>query len=190
VQFKSLVLVHGAGSDPSIFKSWRYCFGPIDLRAVDLLADIDVDSASMADYAEAVEMAALEVPEPKACCGWSMGGLVAMMAQKDFDALILIEPSPPAELQGYDPQVLISPGNFDPEEVYGQFPIGIQSRPESSLARAERKERHFHPVGGLPIARRVRRRVWRGSRASCLALLWLPGIEVPNVHTLGPCSQM
>lgn len=95
VQFKSLVLVHGAGSGPWIFSSWRDCFGPIDLRAVDLLADIDVDNASMADYAEAVERAAHEVPGPRACCGWSMGGLVAMMAHKHFDALILIEPSPP-----------------------------------------------------------------------------------------------
>jgi pimeloyl-ACP methyl ester carboxylesterase len=110
VQLKSLVLVHGAGSGPWIFSSWRYCFGQIDLRAVDLLADIDADNASMTDYAEAVEKAAHEVPSPRACCGWSMGGLVAMMAHKDFDALVLIEPSPPAELQGYDPQVMISPG--------------------------------------------------------------------------------
>lgn len=64
MQFKSLVLVHGAGSGPWIFSSWRSCFGPIDLRSVDLLADIDVTNASMADYAGAVEGAAHEVPGP------------------------------------------------------------------------------------------------------------------------------
>lgn len=140
MQFKSLVLVHGAGSGPQIFNSWRYCFGPIDLRAVDLLADIDADSASMADYAGAVEKAAHEAPRPRACCGWSMGGLVAMMAHESFDALILIEPSPPAELQGYKPHVSIPRGTFEPEDVYGRFPTGIQSRPESNLARGERKK--------------------------------------------------
>jgi len=65
---------------------------------------------------------------------------VAMMAHKDFDALILIEPSLLPSFRGYDPQVLISPGNFDPEEVYGQFPIGIESHPESSVARAEERK--------------------------------------------------
>jgi hypothetical protein len=69
-----------------------------------------------------------------------MGGLVAMMAHREFDALVLIEPSPSAELQGYNHQVPMARGSFVPEEVYGPFPTGIRSRAESSLARAERKK--------------------------------------------------
>jgi len=93
----------------------------------------------MADYAGEVERAARRAPAPRAGCGWSMGGLVAMMAEDCFDALVLIEPSPPAEIQGWDRQVVPLPGSFDPEETYGRFPSGIASRPESALARAERK---------------------------------------------------
>ena len=32
-----------------------------------------------------------------------------------------------------------APGVFDPEREYGAFPDGVRARPESSLARAERK---------------------------------------------------
>lgn len=33
----------------------------------------------------------------------------------------------------------MEPGTFDPEAVYGPFPPGTKSRPESSVTRAERK---------------------------------------------------
>ena len=36
-------------------------------------------------------------------------------------------------------KVAVYPGTFDPEAVYGSFPPGIPSRPESSLARLERQ---------------------------------------------------
>ena len=54
-------------------------------------------------------------------------------------SLILLEPSPPAEVQGYHPGVDLVPGTFDPQEVYGTFPQGQPCRPESMTARAERK---------------------------------------------------
>ncbi|MCI0634960.1 MAG: hypothetical protein L0206_13740 [Actinobacteria bacterium] len=54
--------------------------------------------------------------------------------------LVLLEPSPPAEIQGWLPRSsIVGPDTFDPEAAYGPFPLGIQSRPESSLARVERK---------------------------------------------------
>jgi hypothetical protein len=70
-----------------------------------------------------------------------MGGLAAMMASRrvEPDALVLLEPSPPGEVQGFDATIPLEPGTFDGEEVYGRFPDGIRSRPESKLARAERK---------------------------------------------------
>lgn len=54
-------------------------------------------------------------------------------------SVVLIEASAPAEVQGVAPDTPLSDGSFDPEEVYGAFPPGTASRPESQLARGERK---------------------------------------------------
>jgi len=98
------------------------------------------DGATMEDYAAAIVQAAARL-EPGTLCGWSMGGLAAMMAgsQAQPGRLVLIEPSPPGEIQGSDESVELVPGTFDPEETYGSFPPGIRARPESTLARAQRK---------------------------------------------------
>jgi pimeloyl-ACP methyl ester carboxylesterase len=100
------------------------------------------DGATMEDYAAAIVQAAARLdPGPLALCGWSMGGLAAMMAasQAQPDCLVLLEPSPPVEVQGSDDAVELVRGTFDPEEAYGAFPPGIRSRSESTVARAERK---------------------------------------------------
>ena len=95
----------------------------------------------MANYAAVVARAADALPRPPALCGWSMGGLAAMLAAREAGAerLVVLEPSPPGEVQGFDAAVTPGPGTFDPEEVYGPFPAGMRARPESELARAERK---------------------------------------------------
>jgi pimeloyl-ACP methyl ester carboxylesterase len=99
-----------------------------------------VAEASMSNYAAVAVRAAEWLPAPRAL-GWSMGGLVAVMAasRAEAAALVLLEPSPPAEVQGVDETVSPEPGTFDPEATYGPFPPGIRARPESALARAERK---------------------------------------------------
>ncbi len=108
---------------------------------MDLQAGLNVSEAAMSNYEAAVVRDAEGLPRPLALVGWSMGGLAAMTAARrvEPDALILLEPSPPAEVQGYRPDVIPSAGTFDPEAEYGRFPDGIPARPESSLARAERK---------------------------------------------------
>ena len=70
-----------------------------------------------------------------------MGGLVVLQAAQQVHAhsVILLEPSAPAEIQGYNPDVPLTDGAFDPEAEYGAFPDGIPARPESLHARAERK---------------------------------------------------
>jgi pimeloyl-ACP methyl ester carboxylesterase len=95
----------------------------------------------MSNYAAVAVRAAEWLPPPRALCGWSMGGLVALIAAGRAEAarLVLLEASPPAEVQGFDEAVPLAPGTFDPEETYGPFPPGIPARPESALARAERK---------------------------------------------------
>jgi pimeloyl-ACP methyl ester carboxylesterase len=95
----------------------------------------------MSDYAERVVAAARVLPQPASLCGWSMGGLVVLQAAARVrpHSAILIEASPPGEIQGFHGDVAMAGGTFDPEAVYGRFPAGLEARPESSLARAERK---------------------------------------------------
>jgi pimeloyl-ACP methyl ester carboxylesterase len=145
---RSLVLVHGAGNGPWVFEGWPDTFPGICLRAVDLQARRDVSQTSSADYAEIVQQAVNTASRPLVLCGWSMGGLIAMMAAAVTlpDALVLLEPSPPAEVQGTDESVEVLAGAFDPEVVYGPFPEDMPARPESSLARAERKRGISVPV--------------------------------------------
>jgi hypothetical protein len=95
----------------------------------------------MADYADRVVAAARELPQPVSLCGWSMGGLVILQAAARVrpHSVILIDSSPPGEVQGFHTEITTAAGTFDPEAVYGRFPVGACARPESSLARAERK---------------------------------------------------
>lgn len=142
------MLVHGAGSGPWVFDAWEH--DSVGVVAVDLHEGLDVATATMTDYASAV-VRACAAASPVALCGWSMGGLVAMMAAADVDpaALVLLEPSAPAEVQrAHD--VADSTGTFDPEQVYGAFPPGVRARPESERARADRKR-------GISIPRLPRR---------------------------------
>lgn len=135
------MLVHGAASGPWVFDAWADGFPGLVVEAVDLHAGLNVAEASMSNYVKIVERAADWLPRPLALCGWSMGGLVAMLAADHVrpDRLVLLEPSPPAEVQGVDRTVELRSGTYAGEAAYGTFPAGIPSRPESSLARAERK---------------------------------------------------
>ena len=138
---RSLILVHGAGSGPWVFDGWTAAFPGVELEAIDLHAGLEVGEAAMSNYAAVVARAADLVPRPVGLCGWSMGGLVAMLAARQARAerLVILEPSPPGESQGFDPTVPLETGTFDPEEAYGAFPVGMRARPESRLARSERK---------------------------------------------------
>ncbi len=149
---RSLLLVHGAGSGPWVFEGWPESFPGITAATVDLQEGLDVATASHADYATKVEHAAAALPTPISLCGWSMGGLVVLQAAEPVrpHSVILLEPSPPAEVQGHNPDTEDGQGTFDPEAVYGRFPPGMRARAESTRARAERKR--GIPVPGLSCA--------------------------------------
>ncbi len=53
-------------------------------------------------------------------------------------SVIVLEPSPPPEVQGFHPETPLTFGTFDPEDVYGPAAPGERCRPESLLARCER----------------------------------------------------
>ena len=140
-RLSSLLLVHGAGSGPWVFEGWGDSFPGLDLDAVDLQAGLVVERASMSNYAAAVAARAALLPPPVALCGWSMGGLAVMMAaaRVEPEFLVLLEPSPPREVQGFQPGARVEEGTFDPQQVYGAFPPDVRARPESALARGERQ---------------------------------------------------
>jgi pimeloyl-ACP methyl ester carboxylesterase len=146
----SLLLVHGAGSGPWVYADWPADFPTLPVVAVDLQDGLPAEHASMDGYAQRVVAAAQEMSEPVAICGWSMGGLVVLLAARHLQphSLILLEPSAPAEIQGFHPDVPLTSGAFDPETEYGTFPDGVRARRESLLARAERKR--GISVGSLP----------------------------------------
>jgi pimeloyl-ACP methyl ester carboxylesterase len=137
----SLVLVHGAGSGPWVFDGWAPDFPDVRVHAVDLHAGLDVARASMRDYTDRVVESASALPRPVSLCGWSMGGLVVLQAVAHVrpHSAVLLEASPPGEVQGFAPRTTLAEGTFDPEKTYGRFPAGMCARPESLLARAERK---------------------------------------------------
>jgi pimeloyl-ACP methyl ester carboxylesterase len=138
---RGLLLAHGAGSGPWVFDGWPAAFPDLEVAAGDLQAGLNVAEASMSNYAAAIVRAAEWLPRPVALCGWSSGGLAAMMAARQAEAgfLILLEASAPGEVQGFDESIELRAGTFEPEETYGAFPPGMRARPESLLARAERK---------------------------------------------------
>ena len=148
----SLLLVHGAGSGPWVFDSWATAFPDLVVEAVDLHDGLDVASATMNDYAASVVDSACRLPRPLALVGWSMGGLVALLAAPTIRpaTIVLLEASAPAEVQGRSAAEL-APGTFDPEAEYGPFPPGVRARPESRLARCERKRGISVPTSPCPV---------------------------------------
>lgn len=151
---RTAVLVHGAGSGPWVFDGWEEELGAVEPVRVDLQAGLDVSRATMCDYAAAVARAVRGAARPVAVCAWSLGGLAALLAAGDCrpDALVLLEASPPLEVQGrrgIEPR----PGTFDPEIAGGPFPPGVRSRPESSRAMGERDRGISVPAvpAGVPL---------------------------------------
>ena len=131
--------MHGAATGPWVFDDWLSAWPGDDVRVPDLQAGLDVARASMTDYADRVVAAV--GGEPAIVCGWSMGGLVAMMAAARcrLAGLVVIEPSVTAEVGGRDPDWPLETGSYDSAAVYGPSVPGMRHRPESLLARAERK---------------------------------------------------
>ena len=147
---RALLLAHGAGSGPWVFDAWPPFFPTLSVATVDLHQGLDAARATMGDYAAAIDRAVSRLPRPRVLLGWSMGGLAAMMAAACADALVLLEGSAPGEVQGFRPEVAPADGVFDPEREYGAFPAGIRARPESALARAERKRGISVPAIACP----------------------------------------
>jgi len=153
---RRIVLVHGATSGPWVFDGWAALWPHDDVRIPDLHEGLDVAHATMSDYADKVlaeEGQQRVTHQPVILCGWSMGGLVAMMAALRCKpaALVVIEPSAPSQIGGGDPYWPLEPGLYDAEFTYGPSVPGMLHRPESLYARSERKRGISVPVVPCPM---------------------------------------
>ena len=158
-----ILLVHGAANSSIVWRYWQQALAQLGWSsyAVDLRGHGNspglVDGATMSDYMDDVLAVAKQLPEMPVVIGWSMGGLVAMMAAKSglVNACVGLAPSTPVVERDYS--VEIRAGVFGPEEygVTSQDPLSqptmpdldIEERlialasasPESRTARDERK---------------------------------------------------
>ncbi len=145
---------------------WRYwqqalAQGGWSSYAVDLRGHGEspgsVDGASVSDYANDVTAVAEQLPETPVVMGWSMGGLVAIMAASSGRARACVGLAPSTPSLERDDSVEIRRGVFGPEEygITSEDPaeqpampdLDIEERmialasasPESRTARDDRK---------------------------------------------------
>lgn len=93
------VLVHGAGGGGWEWDLWRRVLEAhgIACHAPDLVPSLSgLASTRLDDYIRQVDAAMESLPRPRALIGASMGGLIAIAAAGRADALVLVNPLPPA----------------------------------------------------------------------------------------------
>lgn len=120
-----LILVHGAANSARVWKFWQeelaargWSSHALDLRGHGASEPVDLSNTGMADYAEDVVTLARELRRPPVLVGWSMGGLVAMMAASSCGAIACVGLAPSMPARARDDSVPLRSGVFGPEE-YG-----------------------------------------------------------------------
>lgn len=93
------LLIHGAGGGAWEWNRWRGVFEAhaIGAQAVELQTGPQgIASTSLHDYARQVREELRQMQRPRVVVGASLGGLLAAISADDADALILVNPLPPA----------------------------------------------------------------------------------------------
>lgn len=92
------VLVHGAGAGDWEWEVWCGVLAAhgIDARAIDLQPRADLAATTFDDYRDQVAAALHALPRPRVLAGASLGGLLAAACADACDALVLVNPMPPA----------------------------------------------------------------------------------------------
>lgn len=93
------LMVHGAGGGGWEWNIWRGLFTAhgIDVVAPDLHpVSAGLEATRFDDYLAQVRTAIDALPRPRALVGASLGGLLAMACAGSADALVLVNPLPPA----------------------------------------------------------------------------------------------
>jgi pimeloyl-ACP methyl ester carboxylesterase len=131
-----ILLVHGAANSAAVWTFWQrelaargWASYAIDLRGHGRSDPIDLSHTSMHDYAADVRALAAQFTRPPVLIGWSMGGLVAIMAAAAGIAAACVGLAPSTPARQVNASVTLRVGEFGPEEY------GITSRdPEQQPA--------------------------------------------------------
>ena len=160
---RAIVLVHGAANSAGVWQLWQTALAghgwtthAVDLRGHGADAT-DLSTVSMRDYAADVAEFARSLAALPVVMGWSMGGLVAMMAARAGIAAACVGLAPSTPAMSVDAVPPLRTGVFGPEEygIAGRDPNDQPAMPdldldernvalaslasESRLARDERK---------------------------------------------------
>ena len=141
-----VILVHGVANSAAVWTFWQvelaergWAAYALDLRGHGQSTPADLARATMADYAADVQAVARQLCQAPVLIGWSMGGLVAMLAAagSSATACVALAPSPPA--RQVDVRGPVRTGIFGPEEygLSGREPEDQRAMPD--LDAAERQ---------------------------------------------------
>lgn len=119
------VLVHGAANSALVWTFWQrelaargHVSHAIDLRGHGHSSACDLSRTSMQEYADDVCAFLETLAQPPVLVGWSMGGLVAMLAAQRAKARAIVGLAPSAPALVRDESVDLRAGEFDAAE-YG-----------------------------------------------------------------------
>ena len=157
------VFVHGAANSALVWKFWQRELASRGTSsfAVNLRghggSSVDLSRTSMSDYADDVAALVRQLNEPPILVGWSMGGLVAMMAASAGTAVACVGLASSTPASQLDASVELRSGVFtaeeygitsdDPRDQPAMPDLDLEERtialdslsPESRLARDERR---------------------------------------------------
>ena len=140
-----VILVHGAANSARVWAFWQeelvrrgWSSHAIDLRGHGASAPAELGTTRMADYADDVVALARALREPPVLLGWSMGGLVALMAAAACRAAACVGLAPSAPARTLDSGVPLRAGTFGPEE-YGIVDRDPERQP--AMTDLDREER-------------------------------------------------
>ena len=143
-----VVLVHGAANSAAVWTFWQkelarrgWSSYAVDLRGHGGSVDADLSRTSMGNYAADVIACARELGRPLLLIGWSMGGLVAMMAAEAVRAQGCVGLAPSIPARSTNPSVTLRTGEFGPEE-YGIADRDPNRQPTMSDLDMEERGRH------------------------------------------------
>ncbi|MCH7718585.1 MAG: alpha/beta hydrolase [Chloroflexi bacterium] len=148
-----IVLAHGSASSASVWTFWQrelaargWASYAVDLRGHGASRPADLSRVSMHDYAADVRSLAAQLSERPIVIGWSMGGLVAMIAAStgEFAACVGLAPSVPA--RSVDTKLPLREGEFGPEE-YGITSLDPADQAEMPDLDREEREVALASVG-------------------------------------------
>ncbi len=120
-----LILIHGAANSASVWRFWQealvargWSSHALDLRGHGRSDPMSLADTGMADYAADVVAVVRMLRGTPILMGWSMGGLVAMMAAASCASAACVGLAPSIPVRVPDGSVEIRSGVFGPEE-YG-----------------------------------------------------------------------